>query len=82
MPPLPIFDDVLAAAARIAPHAHVTPVLRSRTLDAMAGAELHFKAEHLQRTGVTCACGAIRAAAASTSSKIGSGGIVASMRQC
>jgi len=48
---LPVFDDVLAAAARIAPHAHVTPVLRSRSLDALAGAELHFKAEHLQRVG-------------------------------
>jgi threonine dehydratase len=45
------FDAVLAAAARIAPHAHATPVLRSRTLDAMAGCELHFKAEHLQRAG-------------------------------
>ena len=33
--PLPVFDDVLAAAARIAPHAHVTPVLRSRSLDAL-----------------------------------------------
>jgi len=47
----PVFDDVLAAAARIAPHAHVTPVLRSRTIDALAGCELHFKAEHLQRAG-------------------------------
>lgn len=45
------FDAVLAAAARVAPHAHATPVLRSRTLDAMAGCELHFKAEHLQRAG-------------------------------
>jgi threonine dehydratase len=48
---LPDFDAVLAAAARIAPHAHVTPVLRSRTLDALAGCELHFKAEQLQRGG-------------------------------
>jgi threonine dehydratase len=47
----PAFDDVLAAAARIAPHAHHTPVLRSRSLDALAGCELHFKAEHLQRAG-------------------------------
>jgi threonine dehydratase len=47
----PGFDDVLAAAARIAPHAHVTPVLRSRSIDALAGATLHFKAEHLQRVG-------------------------------
>lgn len=47
----PTFEDVLAAAARIAPHAHATPVLRSRTLDALAGCELHLKAEHLQRAG-------------------------------
>ena len=49
--PLPTFDDLLAAAARIAPHALVTPVLRSRALDALADAQLHFKAEHLQRVG-------------------------------
>ena len=48
---LPGFSDVLAAAARIAPHAHVTPVLRSRTLDALAGCELWFKCEPLQRSG-------------------------------
>ncbi len=49
--PLPCVDDVLAAAARIAAHACVTPVLRSRTLDAMTGATMVFKAEHLQRSG-------------------------------
>jgi len=49
--PAPRFDDVLAAAARIAPHAHATPVLHSRALDAEAGAALRFKAEHLQRIG-------------------------------
>jgi threonine dehydratase len=48
---LPTFDDVIDAAARIAPHAHVTPVLASRTLDALAGAQLFLKAEHLQRVG-------------------------------
>ena len=47
----PGFADVLAAAARIAPHARVTPVLRSHSLDALAGCELHLKAEHLQRVG-------------------------------
>jgi threonine dehydratase len=50
-PALPDFEAVLAAAARIAPHAHATPVLRARSLDAIAGCELHFKAEHLQRAG-------------------------------
>ena len=49
--PPPRFDDVLAAAARIAPHARMTPVLCEPALDALAGAALHFKAEHLQRGG-------------------------------
>jgi threonine dehydratase len=48
---LPRFEDVLAAAARIAPHAHVTPVLRSRSLDEITGAQLFFKCENLQRAG-------------------------------
>jgi threonine dehydratase len=50
-PAAPGFDDVLAAAARIAAHAHATPVLHSRALDALAGCQLLFKGEHLQRTG-------------------------------
>src|SRR5690606_5135370 len=49
--PSPRFQDVLDAAARIAPHAHATPVLHSRALDADAGASLRFKAEQLQRAG-------------------------------
>ena len=63
---LPTFEDVLAAAARIAPHANRTPVLRSRSLDALAGAELHFKCEHLQRIGAfkfRGACNAVQALA-------------------
>jgi threonine dehydratase len=48
---LPEFAQVRDAAARIAPHARVTPVLRSDALDALAGAELHFKCENLQRGG-------------------------------
>lgn len=48
---MPTFDDVLAAAARIAPLVHHTPVLRSRSLYEIAGCELHFKAEQLQRGG-------------------------------
>src|SRR5579864_6055296 len=39
------------AAARIAPHAHVTPVLHSASLDELAGCSLHFKCENLQRIG-------------------------------
>lgn len=51
MSAIPEFDDVLAAAARIAAHAQVTPVRRSRSLDALAGCELYFKCENLQRAG-------------------------------
>lgn len=50
-PRLPTFDDVKAARERISGMAHVTPVLTSRTADAMAGASLFFKAENLQRGG-------------------------------
>jgi len=48
---VPSFDDIRDAAARIAPHAMVTPLLRSAALDALVGAELHFKCENLQRGG-------------------------------
>lgn len=48
---LPSFEQIRDAAARIAPHAYVTPVLRSTALDALSGAELHFKCENLQRGG-------------------------------
>lgn len=48
---LPCFDDVRDAAARLVGLAYATPVLRSRSLDAMAGCSLFFKAENLQRAG-------------------------------
>lgn len=50
-PVAPTYSDILAAAARIAPLAHATPVLRSRAIDKLAGCELHFKCENLQRGG-------------------------------
>jgi threonine dehydratase len=45
------FDDVRAAAGRLTGIAHRTPVLRSRTLDARAGAQALLKAENFQRMG-------------------------------
>ena len=51
MPSLPTYDDVCAAARRLDGHAHRTPVLRSRTADALLGAEIFFKCENLQRAG-------------------------------
>ena len=69
---LPTFSDVLAAAARIAPHAHVTPVMQSRTLDALAGCSLHFKSEPLQRAGAfkfRGACNAVWALSADAAAR-------------
>ena len=43
--------DVRDAAARLQGVAHRTPVLRSRTLDRLAGTEVHLKAENFQRIG-------------------------------
>ncbi|WP_028216245.1 threo-3-hydroxy-L-aspartate ammonia-lyase [Paraburkholderia oxyphila] len=52
MSTLPIsFDDVAAAHERIRGVAHRTPVMTSRTANALAGAELFFKCENLQRMG-------------------------------
>ncbi|HEX5304467.1 MAG TPA: pyridoxal-phosphate dependent enzyme [Dyella sp.] len=48
---LPTIGTIRDAAARIAPYAAVTPVLRSDALDALAGARLHFKCENFQRGG-------------------------------
>jgi len=55
-PPKPLlamlqFADIEAAAARLKGVAHRTPVLRSRTLDALLGCEVLMKAENLQRMG-------------------------------
>jgi threonine dehydratase len=50
-PPIPSFDDVRRAAERIRPWAHRTPVLTCAGLDRLAGAQLHFKCENLQKVG-------------------------------
>lgn len=47
----PALADIRAAAARIAGHARVTPVLCNDVLDEIAGVRLFFKGEHLQRGG-------------------------------
>lgn len=44
-------SDVRAAAARIRDYIDPTPVLRSRSLDALSGAILAFKCENFQRAG-------------------------------
>ena len=48
---IPVFADVVAAAARIAPHIVRTPVMRSPAFDARTGREVYFKCENLQTGG-------------------------------
>ncbi|MFJ5557052.1 pyridoxal-phosphate dependent enzyme [Streptomyces sp. NPDC093250] len=55
-------DDVRSAAERLKGVAHRTPVLRSRTLDALVGAEVHLKCENFQRVGAFKFRGAYNAA--------------------
>jgi threonine dehydratase len=45
------YEDIGAAAARIAGHALRTPALTSRTVDGLVGAQVFFKAENFQRSG-------------------------------
>ncbi|MDH4191327.1 MAG: threo-3-hydroxy-L-aspartate ammonia-lyase [Betaproteobacteria bacterium] len=45
------FDDLARAQERILPHVLRTPVLTSRTIDALTGARVFFKCENFQRMG-------------------------------
>lgn len=54
-------DDILAAAERIAPFVHRTPIFESATLSRLTEMRLGLKAENLQRTGAFKARGALNA---------------------
>tara|TARA_R110001599_G_scaffold351822_1_gene584691 strand:- start:19540 stop:20493 length:954 start_codon:yes stop_codon:yes gene_type:complete len=51
-------EDISAAALRIAPYIHRTPVLSSQLINALTGCEIHFKCENLQKAGAFKARGA------------------------
>jgi threonine dehydratase len=48
---LPTFEDIKAAHERIRPYIHHTPVLSSKSINEIVGAELFFKCENLQKVG-------------------------------
>lgn len=54
-------SDVRAAAARIAPWIHATPLLTSRSLSEVIGVEVRLKCENLQRAGAFKIRGAMNA---------------------
>jgi threonine dehydratase len=47
----PTLDDILAAAKRIRPYAHRTPVLTNVSLNEKVGAHVYLKCENLQKVG-------------------------------
>ncbi|HVM76370.1 MAG TPA: pyridoxal-phosphate dependent enzyme [Candidatus Saccharimonadales bacterium] len=47
----PDWKTILAAHERIRPRIHRTPVLTSHSINGLAGADLYFKCENLQKTG-------------------------------
>jgi len=48
---IPSLQDIIAAHERIAPYIHRTPVLTSTSINALAGCDIHFKCENLQKVG-------------------------------
>jgi threonine dehydratase len=46
-----MFKEIQAARERLRGHAHVTPIVTSRTLNELAGAEVFLKCENFQRAG-------------------------------
>ncbi|MFJ5292741.1 MULTISPECIES: pyridoxal-phosphate dependent enzyme [unclassified Streptomyces] len=72
-PPPVTLDDVRDAAARIKGVAHRTPVLRSRTLDRLVGAEVLLKCENFQRIGAFKFRGAYNAASRLSPEQLGKG---------
>ena len=59
---IPTWQDIQETHDAIRPYIHRTPVLTSTSIDAMAGAELHFKCENFQKIGAFKMRGAINAA--------------------
>ncbi len=57
----PTLEDIRAAAERIGPHVHRTPVLTSATLDRELDAHVFFKCENQQKVGAFKVRGAVNA---------------------
>ncbi|HEY5510585.1 MAG TPA: pyridoxal-phosphate dependent enzyme, partial [Prolixibacteraceae bacterium] len=48
---LPTFEDIRTAHELIKPYIHQTPVLTSKSINALMGCELFFKCENFQKVG-------------------------------
>jgi threo-3-hydroxy-L-aspartate ammonia-lyase len=71
--PAPTIEDVRSAAERLRGVGHRTPVVTSRTIDEIAGAEVFLKCENLQRAGAFKFRGAYNAISRLTPEQLGRG---------
>jgi threonine dehydratase len=62
-------EDILAASERISKYVHRTPVLTSRSINAIIGCSIYFKCENFQKIGAFKARGAVNAALSLTPSQ-------------
>jgi threonine dehydratase len=70
---IPDLDDIRAAAHRISPYLHRTPVLSSTAIDDMSGAQIFFKCENFQKVGAFKARGSVNAVLSLTDDEIVNG---------
>ena len=70
---LPTLDHIRSAHERIKPFIHQTPVMTSQQLNAIAGAEIYFKCENLQKTGSFKIRGATNAVSCLTEKQLAKG---------
>lgn len=59
--PIPTYKDIAQAHQRILPYLNKTPVLTSRTINELTGAQFYFKCENFQRMGAFKFRGAMNA---------------------
>lgn len=69
----PTYEDIIAAARRIEPYVHRTPVFTSSYIDELVGGSVFLKAENLQKVGAFKARGAVNAVLSLTDSDAGGG---------
>ncbi len=69
----PTYEDIIAAARRIEPYVHRTPVLTSTYIDNRVGASVFLKAENLQKVGAFKARGAVNAVLSLSDADAGGG---------
>jgi threonine dehydratase len=58
---IPTKEQLLAAMDRVKPHVHRTPVLTSKSINEISGADIYFKCDNFQRMGAFKMRGAVNA---------------------